>query len=301
MHKFAVAVCLLTISVGVRAQPTIGNITYEACGVVNVSGFGPFDGRLYAFNWGDGDQEEPQAHGPFSLPRSHRYFTNGTYTFTITGFLGNRTVGSQSASATVTNADTAGCIETLLPPVAQISANGLGTLALAQDGTVWQPTSTTGQFPNFSGGPFQRVTGLSSMVAVAMGEGHGLALKTDGTVWAWGSNSSGQLGDGTTAIRTTPVQVSGLTGIAGIAAGWYHSMAGPERWDSVGMGLQLQWSVGRRNDRYSHHPCPADRPNRNCRHCGSVFTQPGGSERWDGVGVGLQLRWSVGRRNDNES
>lgn len=55
-----------------------------------------------------------------------------------------------------------------------------------------------------------------------------MALKEDGTVWAWGSNSVGQLGDGTGvfgAISTVPVQVVGLNGITAIAAGDYHSMA----------------------------------------------------------------------------
>ncbi len=54
---------------------------------------------------------------------------------------------------------------------------------------------------------------------------HSLALKSDGTVWAWGWNGYGQLGDGTTTSRYTPVQVSGLTGVVAIAAGYYHSLA----------------------------------------------------------------------------
>ena len=53
--------------------------------------------------------------------------------------------------------------------------------------------------------------GRSSVLA---GEGEsGLVLKSDGTVWAWGWNDYGQLGDGTTAERLTPVQVSGLSGV----------------------------------------------------------------------------------------
>ena len=50
-------------------------------------------------------------------------------------------------------------------------------------------------------------------------------MQTDGTVWAFGSNQHGQLGDGTTTTRSTAVQVSGLTNIVRIAAGRVHSMA----------------------------------------------------------------------------
>jgi alpha-tubulin suppressor-like RCC1 family protein len=54
------------------------------------------------------------------------------------------------------------------------------------------------------------------------------AIESDGTVLAWGSNSNGQIGDGTTAQRTTPVQVSGLgsgSGVTAIAAGGLHCLA----------------------------------------------------------------------------
>ena len=46
-----------------------------------------------------------------------------------------------------------------------------------------------------------QVQGLSSVVAIAAGIDHNLAVKSDGTVWAWGRNSYGQLGDGTTTDR----------------------------------------------------------------------------------------------------
>jgi hypothetical protein len=44
---------------------------------------------------------------------------------------------------------------------------------------------------------------------VVTGESHTLALRNDGTVWAWGRNNQGQLGDGTDVNRQTPVQVKG--------------------------------------------------------------------------------------------
>ena len=77
-----------------------------------------------------------------------------------------------------------------------------------------------------------QVKGLSKVVQVAGGGkdpyfkyGYSLALKSDGTVWAWGYNFFGQLGDGTNIHRNTPVQVSGLTGAVQISAGSYHSLA----------------------------------------------------------------------------
>ena len=67
-------------------------------------------------------------------------------------------------------------------------------------------------------------------MAIATFGTHTLALKLDGTVWAWGDNRSGQLGIGTIGgNRPTPVQVSGLTGIIAITAGAAHSVAlGPD-------------------------------------------------------------------------
>jgi alpha-tubulin suppressor-like RCC1 family protein len=59
----------------------------------------------------------------------------------------------------------------------------------------------------------------NDVVQVSAGYYFGLALRGDGTVWAWGNNGAGQLGDGTTTSRTTPVQVKGLTGVTQVAAG----------------------------------------------------------------------------------
>jgi alpha-tubulin suppressor-like RCC1 family protein len=70
------------------------------------------------------------------------------------------------------------------------------------------------------------ITGLGTgVVQVSAGIRHGLAVTANGTVWAWGDNSEGELGDGTTAGRTTPVQVKKLTGIVQVAAGGNFSLA----------------------------------------------------------------------------
>ena len=60
---------------------------------------------------------------------------------------------------------------------------------------------------------------------IAAGNQHSLALTADGSLWAWGWNLSGQLGDGTTTNRSTPVRVQGPSNVQQIAAGHQHSLA----------------------------------------------------------------------------
>ena len=62
-------------------------------------------------------------------------------------------------------------------------------------------------------------------VLVAAGSYHSLAVAADGTVWAWGQNASGQLGDGTATDPSTPVQVQGMADGVAIAGGADHTLA----------------------------------------------------------------------------
>jgi len=73
---------------------------------------------------------------------------------------------------------------------------------------------------------------------VSSGTQYACALRTDGTVWCWGDDHDGQLGDGTTGDPTThsrpaPVQVRRgtgfLTGITAISAGGFHAVASLRR------------------------------------------------------------------------
>jgi len=72
-----------------------------------------------------------------------------------------------------------------------------------------------------------KVTGLTiSAIGVTAGEDYSLALMSSGEVYAWGKNSNGQLGDGTTTNRYTPTKVTGLpTDVVKVTAGSAHSLA----------------------------------------------------------------------------
>jgi hypothetical protein len=105
--------------------------------------------------------------------------------------------------------------------VAAISAGAFHTCALTSAGGVkcWG-SITDGRTP-------VDVSGLTSGVAaISAGAGHTCALTSAGGVKCWGANINGQLGDGTTKVRHTPVNVFGLMrGVAAISAGGQHTCA----------------------------------------------------------------------------
>ncbi len=62
-------------------------------------------------------------------------------------------------------------------------------------------------------------TAAAGWASVAAGGLHTVAVRTDGTLWAWGRNCYGQLGDGTTTDRPAPERIGTATSWASVAAG----------------------------------------------------------------------------------
>ena len=114
---------------------------------------------------------------------------------------------------------------------AAVAAGDLHTCAVKADHTLWcwgdnvwgeLGDGTTTRSPV----PVQVSGQASGWAAVAAGYSHTCAVKTDHTLWCWGDNGDGELGDGTTAVSPVPVQVSGqATDWAAVSAGWGYTCA----------------------------------------------------------------------------
>ncbi len=110
-----------------------------------------------------------------------------------------------------------------------IAAGWTHAVAVRSDGTAWTwgsnyNSNNQGSLLGLNGSRYSlektpvQLSGLSGMTMVAADTAHTLALKSDGTVWAWGDNTYGQLGDGTTVASATPIQVPGLSNITRVFA-----------------------------------------------------------------------------------
>jgi alpha-tubulin suppressor-like RCC1 family protein len=126
-----------------------------------------------------------------------------------------------------------------------VAAGSHHTLAVRTDGSVWAwGEGSAGKLGNGNSFynnnyPTPAQITFSGAIAVAGGMEHSLVLKSDGTVWAFGENSQGEIGDGTTTMRTTAVQVTGLTGVVAIAASRNSSYALQS--DGAGGGILWAW------------------------------------------------------------
>ena len=143
-------------------------------------------------------------------------FLLGLAALAVAAFLIARTLAAQSPAAMVNSH---------VMPAGPIAAGSYHSLFLLGDGSVWTwGTNGWGQLGN---GTFDerhqlgeaslderhtptKVNGLNHVTGIAANYLHSLAVQGDGSVWAWGDNTYGELGDGTTTNRSTPMQVSGF-------------------------------------------------------------------------------------------
>jgi alpha-tubulin suppressor-like RCC1 family protein len=115
------------------------------------------------------------------------------------------------------------------------AALGLGhSVAVKTDGTLyawgWNNTNFGAAGSVGDGTAVRRsspvqIGALTNWNRVAAGNYFSAALKSDGTLWAWGYNAQGQLGDSTVLSRSSPVQIGSLSTWSQLSAGGNHSLA----------------------------------------------------------------------------
>ncbi|WP_330842695.1 hypothetical protein [Actinophytocola sp.] len=182
-----------------------GNNEYGALGTGTYQAFTATPGHVYGLS----DVVATSANGDtgYALRADGTVWAWGA---NWTGELGNGWTGSKSVvPVPVVGLDNVVAID--------------GTVALTSSGTVW----AWGRVPHYGSWDVPGYVPLTDVTAIAAGNGVAYALKSDGTVWSWGSNGFGSLGNGAAPDFHTnqPVQVSGLTGVRKIAAGFYGALA----------------------------------------------------------------------------
>ena len=113
----------------------------------------------------------------------------------------------------------------------QVSAGRCTTAAIKTDGSLWAwGLNSSGQLgvntvlPNSA--PVREITSSSNWYQVSVGGFHTLAIKKDGSLWSWGSNTLGQLGDNTTTSKSSPTrEITYDNTWCQISAGYCHSAA----------------------------------------------------------------------------
>jgi alpha-tubulin suppressor-like RCC1 family protein len=154
--------------------------------------------------------------------------TDGTVWGWGGGYLGTSSYDSSTVPVRVPN----------LTGVRAIAASGQATYAVKTDGTVWawgwngNGVLGLGTADEAVVTP-TRIPSLSGVVSIATGSVNAYAVTSDGTLWAWGNNRDGLLGNGQACDpdeavpceSRVPVQVPDLTGVSSVAASWYTAYA----------------------------------------------------------------------------
>ena len=230
------------IAGGTTAAPVLNPApgAYTDDVLVTAASASPDSAVRYTLDGSDPNENSPLLQYPIVLRatttvrvRAFKYgyaasaITAGVYTLDVSGAVATPSISSTggwfTTTQTVTVTGPAGATLRYSdngadPTETDTSITSGSTLAVARSGVIKVRAFEPGLQPSAVRRVDFVITG-----ALAAGDSHSMALKSDGTVWTWGDNSAGQIGDSLTPDRLTPVQV--LSGAVAISAGGTRSLA----------------------------------------------------------------------------
>lgn len=108
---------------------------------------------------------------------------------------------------------------------------------------------------NKSGWP--NINFSKKIVSISNGQTEGAIIADDNSLWMWGENSYGQVGNGSNlSVQGTPVKV--LDNVAAVSCGGYHAAAIKNRRYTMDVGSQLPWATGNWNSDRFQCACKGD-------------------------------------------
>lgn len=209
-----------------------------------------YDGLVYV--WGDnsfsqlgmdvGDHTEVPTY--LEMPEPAQAVSAGAYHTLVLGKSGTVYAFGRNAYGQIGNGSVANVLSPDavpgLPPIQAVAAGAFHSLALGVDGSVWAWGHNTQK--QVGDVVSEQVLGLdgevialrntrpvqivaSGATAIAAGADFSLYIDEQGQLYAWGDNSKGQLGDGTTVPHGDPRPVAGIAKVSAVAAGSEHVLA----------------------------------------------------------------------------
>ena len=179
----------------------------------------------------------------------------------VTGVTLNKSVttlapgGTETLTATISPANASNKAVTWTSnntAVATVDANGKITALAAGAATITVTTADGAKTAACT--VLVEAPGVTPGNRIAAGYNHNVVIKSNGTVWAWGSNGSGQLGNGATTDSQLPVQVSNLSGVVSVSADYHYTMALKSDGSLWTWGYNTQGQLG--NGTYTNSPLP---------------------------------------------
>ncbi|MCJ1706624.1 Ig-like domain-containing protein [Microbacterium sp. VKM Ac-2923] len=194
------------------------------------------DGTVMAWGWGQvgmmgttsrSDRSVPTPVDSSVMKNVTQIMANGYSAFAVTaeGSLyswGQGPLGDGSAPGSVSRS-TPGKVAALGTSVSTATIQNQAAVALLKDGSVWAwGANSDGQVGDGTtvhrGAPVQVIGMTSGVTSIVSGTVMAYALRSDGTVWAWGRGDQGSLGNGATTNSSTPVRVLGVAGVQTLGA-----------------------------------------------------------------------------------